>query len=58
MSPDREMAEIDLIGEWDRERILSAGPIDIKTHPFYPERPRVSQPINMIHPRNRVFSSR
>jgi 5-methyltetrahydropteroyltriglutamate--homocysteine methyltransferase len=28
----REMAEIDLVGKWDRERILSAGLIDIKTH--------------------------
>jgi 5-methyltetrahydropteroyltriglutamate--homocysteine methyltransferase len=28
----REMAEIDLVGTWDRERILSAGLIDIKTH--------------------------
>lgn len=33
----REMAEIDLVGEWDRERILSAGLIDIKTH--YAETP-------------------
>ena len=24
----REMAEIDLVGKWDRERILSAGPAD------------------------------
>jgi 5-methyltetrahydropteroyltriglutamate--homocysteine methyltransferase len=28
----REMAEIDLVGKWDSERILSAGLIDIKTH--------------------------
>jgi len=28
----REMAEIDLVGTWDRSRILSAGLIDIKTH--------------------------
>ena len=28
----REMAELDLVGGWDRERILSAGLIDIKTH--------------------------
>ena len=28
----REMTEIDLVGKWDRERILSAGLIDIKTH--------------------------
>jgi 5-methyltetrahydropteroyltriglutamate--homocysteine methyltransferase len=28
----REMSEIDLVGEWDRDRILSAGLIDIKTH--------------------------
>jgi 5-methyltetrahydropteroyltriglutamate--homocysteine methyltransferase len=28
----REMAEIDLVGAWDRDRILSAGLIDIKTH--------------------------
>ena len=27
-----EMTEIDLVGKWDRERILSAGLIDIKTH--------------------------
>jgi 5-methyltetrahydropteroyltriglutamate--homocysteine methyltransferase len=33
----REMAEIDLAGKWDRERILSAGLIDIKTH--YSETP-------------------
>ena len=33
----REMAEIDLVGDWDRERILSAGLIDIKTH--YAETP-------------------
>lgn len=33
----REMAEIDLVGEWDKERILSAGLIDIKTH--YAETP-------------------
>src|SRR5215470_10382292 len=33
----REMAEIDLVGNWDRERILSAGLIDIKTH--YSETP-------------------
>lgn len=28
----REMAEIEMVGNWDRERILSAGLIDIKTH--------------------------
>ena len=28
----REMAEIDLVGTWDHDRILSAGLIDIKTH--------------------------
>ena len=28
----REMAEIDLVGKWDSDRILSAGLIDIKTH--------------------------
>ncbi|MGE3287012.1 MAG: hypothetical protein AB7J32_13040 [Pseudonocardia sp.] len=28
----REMAEIDLVGGWDRGRLLSAGLIDIKTH--------------------------
>lgn len=28
----REMAEIDLVGQWDRGRVLSAGLIDIKTH--------------------------
>ena len=28
----REIAEIDLVGKWDRERVLSAGLIDIKTH--------------------------
>ena len=28
----REMAEIDIVGQWDRERVLSAGLIDIKTH--------------------------
>lgn len=28
----REMAELDLVGSWDRERILSAGLVDIKTH--------------------------
>jgi len=33
----REMAEIDLVGHWDRDRILSAGLIDIKTH--YSETP-------------------
>jgi 5-methyltetrahydropteroyltriglutamate--homocysteine methyltransferase len=33
----REMAEIELVGEWDRDRILSAGLIDIKTH--YTETP-------------------
>src|SRR5215472_9259333 len=33
----REMAEIDLVGKWDRDRILSAGLIDIKTH--YSETP-------------------
>jgi 5-methyltetrahydropteroyltriglutamate--homocysteine methyltransferase len=33
----REMAEIDLVGKWDPERILSAGLIDIKTH--YSETP-------------------
>jgi 5-methyltetrahydropteroyltriglutamate--homocysteine methyltransferase len=33
----REMAEIELVGQWDRERILSAGLIDIKTH--YAEAP-------------------
>ncbi len=33
----REMAEIDLVGQWDRGRILSAGLIDIKTH--YAETP-------------------
>jgi 5-methyltetrahydropteroyltriglutamate--homocysteine methyltransferase len=33
----REMAEIELVGGWDRERILSAGLIDIKTH--YAETP-------------------
>jgi 5-methyltetrahydropteroyltriglutamate--homocysteine methyltransferase len=33
----REMAEIDLVGQWDRERILSAGLVDIKTH--YAETP-------------------
>ena len=33
----REMAEINLVGKWDRERILSAGLIDIKTH--YSETP-------------------
>jgi 5-methyltetrahydropteroyltriglutamate--homocysteine methyltransferase len=27
-----EMTEIDLVGKWDRERVLSAGLIDIKTH--------------------------
>src|SRR5260370_25482273 len=31
------MAEIDLVGKWDRDRILSAGLIDIKTH--YSETP-------------------
>jgi 5-methyltetrahydropteroyltriglutamate--homocysteine methyltransferase len=34
----REMAEIDLVGGWDRDRILSAGLIDIKTH--YSETPQ------------------
>src|SRR6202000_216489 len=33
----REMAEIDLVGKWDKDRILSAGLIDIKTH--YSETP-------------------
>jgi 5-methyltetrahydropteroyltriglutamate--homocysteine methyltransferase len=33
----REMSEIDLVGQWDKERILSAGLIDIKTH--YSETP-------------------
>ena len=33
----REMAEIEMVGGWDRERILSAGLIDIKTH--YAETP-------------------
>ncbi len=33
----REMAEIDLVGKWDRERIPSAGLIDIMTH--YSETP-------------------
>jgi 5-methyltetrahydropteroyltriglutamate--homocysteine methyltransferase len=33
----REMAEIDLVGAWDRDLILSAGLIDIKTH--YSETP-------------------
>jgi len=33
----REMAEIDLVGDWDSDRILSAGLIDIKTH--YSETP-------------------
>lgn len=33
----REMAEIEIVGEWDRDRILSAGLIDIKTH--YAETP-------------------
>ncbi len=33
----REIAEIDLVGKWDRERIPSAGLIDIKTH--YSETP-------------------
>jgi len=33
----REMAEIELVGDWDRDRILSAGLIDIKTH--YAETP-------------------
>jgi 5-methyltetrahydropteroyltriglutamate--homocysteine methyltransferase len=33
----REMSEIELVGGWDRERILSAGLIDIKTH--YAETP-------------------
>jgi 5-methyltetrahydropteroyltriglutamate--homocysteine methyltransferase len=33
----REMAEIETVGSWDSERILSAGLIDIKTH--YAETP-------------------
>ncbi len=33
----RETTEIDLVGKWDRERIHSAGLIDIKTH--YSETP-------------------
>lgn len=33
----REMAEIELVKDWERERILSAGLIDIKTH--YAETP-------------------
>jgi 5-methyltetrahydropteroyltriglutamate--homocysteine methyltransferase len=33
----REMSEIELVGQWDRKRILSAGLIDIKTH--YAETP-------------------
>ncbi|MQA13102.1 MAG: hypothetical protein GEV09_02745 [Pseudonocardiaceae bacterium] len=33
----REMAEIEIAGEWDRDRLLSAGLIDIKTH--YAETP-------------------
>lgn len=33
----REMSEIEMVGDWDRERILSAGLIDIKTH--YAETP-------------------
>lgn len=33
----REMSEIELVGNWDKERILSAGLIDIKTH--YAETP-------------------
>jgi 5-methyltetrahydropteroyltriglutamate--homocysteine methyltransferase len=33
----REMAEIEIVGEWPRDRILSAGLIDIKTH--YAETP-------------------
>jgi 5-methyltetrahydropteroyltriglutamate--homocysteine methyltransferase len=33
----REMSEIEIVGTWDRERILSAGLIDIKTH--YAETP-------------------
>lgn len=33
----REMAEIEMVGQWDRERILSAGLLDIKTH--YAETP-------------------
>ena len=28
----REMSEIELVGNWDRDRILSAGLLDIKTH--------------------------
>lgn len=28
----REMAEIEMVGGWDRDRILSAGLVDIKTH--------------------------
>ena len=31
------MSEIELVGNWDKERILSAGLIDIKTH--YAETP-------------------
>ena len=34
----REMAEIDLVRDWDKDRILSAGLIDIKTH--YSETPQ------------------
>lgn len=33
----REMAEIEIVGEWDPERVLVAGLIDIKTH--YAETP-------------------
>jgi 5-methyltetrahydropteroyltriglutamate--homocysteine methyltransferase len=33
----REMAEIEMVGQWDRERVLSAGLVDIKTH--YAETP-------------------
>ncbi len=33
----REMAEIEMVGEWPRDRILSAGLLDIKTH--YAETP-------------------
>lgn len=34
----REMAEIDMVGKWEPDRILSAGLIDIKTH--YAETPQ------------------
>ncbi len=43
----REMAEIDLVGKWDREWIPSAGLIDIKTH--YPETPE--DIIERVHTR-------